>query len=153
LHYCLTHSRDTFSVDEFLNVVVEASVAGESYYPETLQETGSLTERMRRVGVVGRSGTEAIVEAFGGGSCCVWDSMPFSYAFFVADPFGSETLYRVIEAGGDTDSNGALVGGLQGALLGKGVFNPELLTRINRVDDLVGSVSKFYTRFVERGGE
>jgi ADP-ribosylglycohydrolase len=144
LHYCLTHSRDTFDADEFLRVVVAASEVGESYYPETLAATGSLTDRMRRVGTVGKAGAGAIIEAFGGGSCFVCNSLPFSYAFFAADPFGAKTLYNVIEAGGDTDSNGAMVGGLQGALLGKEIFNAELLRRINGVDKLVRRVSEFY---------
>jgi ADP-ribosylglycohydrolase len=99
---------------------------------------------MRRVGTVGKAGAGAIIEAFGGGSCFVCNSLPFSYAFFAADPFGAKTLYNVIEAGGDTDSNGAMVGGLQGALLGKEIFNAELLRRINGVDKLVRRVSEFY---------
>jgi ADP-ribosylglycohydrolase len=149
LHYCLTHSRDTFDADEFLRVVVAASEVGESYYPETLAATGSLTGRMRQVGIVGKAGAGAIIEAFGGGSCFVCDSLPFSYAFFVADPFGEENLYKVIEAGGDTDSNGAMVGALQGALLGKEIFNAELLRRINGADELVRRVSRFYDRVTE----
>lgn len=63
-----------------------------------------------------------IRERFGNGSCYVLDSIPFSYAYFLKNPFTPQAIIDVIEAGGDTDTNGKLVGELLGALNGIEVF-------------------------------
>lgn len=147
LHYCLTHSRETFSKEEFLRLVVAASCHGERYFPETLNTGDTLASKLERAGEVAEQGATAIVEAFGGGGCLVSDSLPFSYAFFLRDPVGAETLYQVIEAGGDTDSNGAFVGALQGALLGESLFDSKLVARIHNIQNIRDTALKFYRRF------
>ena len=147
LYYCLTHSRETFSKGEFLRLVVAASRHGERYFPETLNSSETLASKIEKIEEVAKQGTIAIIEAFGGGGCLVSDSLPFSYAFFLRDPFGAETLYQVIEAGGDTDSNGAFVGALQGALLGESLFDAALVERIHKIHKVRDSALGFYRRF------
>lgn len=55
---------------------------------------------------------------FGNGSCYVYDSLPFSYAWFLRDPGSFETILDTVNAGGDTDTNAKMVGELLGALHG-----------------------------------
>jgi ADP-ribosylglycohydrolase len=54
-------------------------------------------------------------------------TMPLAYEHFVSNPHSIESLYSVIAAGGDTDSTGAIVGGLLGALNGPEVFPKHLV--------------------------
>jgi len=62
---------------------------------------------------------------FNNGSCYVLDSLPFSYAFFIKNPFTPQSIIDVIEAGGDTDTNGSFVGEMVGALNGIEVFETD----------------------------
>ena len=66
LHYCLTHSPQTFSAEEFLQKVCEASALGRAYYPETLGDE-DITTRLEGVGEVAKQGSQAIIDAYGGG--------------------------------------------------------------------------------------
>lgn len=59
-----------------------------------------------------------IIENFGNGSCYVYDSLPFSYAWFLKDPYSFQILQQVVQAGGDTDTNAKIVGEMLGALHG-----------------------------------
>lgn len=65
---------------------------------------------------------EQIVEKLGTGSCYVYDSLPFTYAFFLKNPSSMSTIREVVEAGGDTDTNAKMVGELIGALNGIELF-------------------------------
>ena len=63
---------------------------------------------------------------FGAGSCNVGHSLPFSYAFWAKNCKDITSLYTVVEAGGDTDTNGSVIGGMLGALHGQSVFPQHL---------------------------
>jgi ADP-ribosylglycohydrolase len=101
-----------------------ASKYGEKILPETLGED-RLTDRLHTIDQPLTS--DQIALNYGGGSCYVYNSLPFSYAFFLRNPNSIETLYDVVSAGGDTDSNGSIVGSLLGALHGTSIF-PKYLT-------------------------
>jgi ADP-ribosylglycohydrolase len=103
-----------------------------------------LTERLATIGEVSAEGAQAIIEKYNGGSCYVYESLPFSLAFFLTAPHGQDTIYRVIEAGGDTDSNGAIVGALQGALHGPDFFPDTLVAQIRELPELLEVVRNFY---------
>mgnify|MGYP001607376832 FL=1 len=75
---------------------------------------------------------QEIIDTFGGGTCYVYNSLPFTYAFFFRNPTSIETLYDVVNSGGDTDTNGSMCGALLGALNGTAIFPQHL------VDGLVG---------------
>ena len=79
-----------------------------------------------------------------GGNCYVYNSLPFAYAFFLRNPTNTEQLYETIEAGGDTDSNAAMVGALQGALLGPAAFPESLVSQILGLERLLEVVENFY---------
>jgi ADP-ribosylglycohydrolase len=55
---------------------------------------------------------------FGNGSPYVYNTLPFVYAFFYQNPFSFATGQKIIEAGGDTDTNGKLGFEMLGALHG-----------------------------------
>jgi ADP-ribosyl-[dinitrogen reductase] hydrolase len=146
IHYCLTHSSETFSSVEFLEQVTKASAFGRGYYRDTLSDE-DLTTRLGGVGEVAMEGTQAIIDTYGGGDCYVYNSLPFAYAFFLKNPTNTEQLYEVIEAGGDTDSNAAIVGTLQGALLGPSVFPSHLVAQIVGMRKLIDVVDQFHKTF------
>jgi len=142
LLYCLSHTPESFEAQGFVSAVVTASSLGRTIYPETL--TGDdLTDRLATLVQVSEAGREEIISSYGGGDCYVYNSLPFSYGFFLRDPAGSGTLLEVINAGGDTDSNAALVGGLQGALAGPDLFPVRLVSRVRGLADLLDLAPRF----------
>jgi ADP-ribosylglycohydrolase len=143
LLYCLSRDQTTFMVDEFVAIVVEASALGRDCYPETRTED-DLTARLATLKDVYLKSDDEIIAAFGGGDCYVYNSLPFSYAFFLKAPSSIETLYDIINAGGDTDSNAAMVGALQGALMGKDFFPQHLVAEIRGVQSLIDIAESFY---------
>jgi ADP-ribosylglycohydrolase len=64
-------------------------------------------------------------EEFGRGSYPVYHSLPFSYAYFARKPTSVEAMFEAVLAGGDTDSNASFVGGMLGALNGRGIFDSQ----------------------------
>lgn len=87
------------------------------------------------------------IEKFGGGTSYVYNSLPFSYAFFLRDPFDIETLYDVVNAGGDTDTNGSIVGGMLGALNGEAIFPRHLIDGLWQRERILATADKFYDTF------
>ena len=62
---------------------------------------------------------DEIIQSFGTGSCYIYDSLPFSYAWFIKNPWSIRaSIHDVIHAGGDTDTNAKIVGEMLGALHG-----------------------------------
>ena len=59
------------------------------------------------------------------GSCYLYHSMPFTYAFFLRYWPSIAAMDQVINAGGDTDTNGKMVGEMLGALHGMDIFEHE----------------------------
>ena len=90
--------------------------------------------------------TQDIITKFNGGTCYCFNSVPFALAFFLRNPRSIEALYDVVNAGGDTDSNGSMVGAMLGAVNGMKIF-PEHLIEGMRFRDRVEDVA---TRFVNK---
>ena len=86
-------------------------------------------------------------ELFGGGTCYVYDSLPFTYAWFLKDPDSIETLYDCISAGGDADSNGSMVGALLGARNGAGIFPQHLVDGLQSKDEVLELAEAFCDRY------
>ena len=119
-----------FSPSHFINAVVTAATLGMSYMPETL--TDNIAERLALLPEARGWDDDTLIEKFGGGACYVYHSLPFTYSFFLRDPHSIDSLYSVVSAGGDTDSNGSMLAGLLGAVNGTSIFPRQL------VDGLVG---------------
>jgi ADP-ribosylglycohydrolase len=85
--------------------------------------------------------TDWIVENLKGG-CYVYESLPFSYAFFMRNPHSIDSLYEVVNAGGDTDSNGSIVGGMLGALHGMKIFPQHLVEGVMGMSDVLRTANR-----------
>lgn len=59
-------------------------------------------------------------------------SIPLAYHCFVRNPGSIESLYDVVNAGGDTDTNGSIVGGLLGAQFGRDIFPKHLVETLHK---------------------
>ena len=88
-----------------------------------------------------------IVDEFGGGSCYVYNSLPFTYMFFLKNPNSIQSFYDVINAGGDTDTNASMLGALLGALNGMEIFPEKLVDSIP--DEYRTKIENLSNRFIE----
>jgi ADP-ribosylglycohydrolase len=136
IHYCLVAPK--FDKEEFVEVVCMGSNLGQKYHPD---DCANLTDRLQKVLVV-----EDIKKEFDNGSPYVYNSLPFSYAYFLKNPHSIETLYDVLSAGGDVDSNASMVGALLGALNGSSIF-PAYLTNISVLKDVQEIADAFCDKF------
>lgn len=131
---CLYGEPGTFSIKDWMNLICN-DIWNEIFEKQLvivdhLNETeGNLEHEFIRLwnsfytGELNNWNLNEIVEEFGGGSCYVLHSLPFSYAFFCK--YWEEDLrvgYELVHAGGDTDTNAKIGLELIGALYGMEVF-------------------------------
>lgn len=90
-----------------------------------------------------------IIERFEGGDPYCAHSIPFSLMFFVKNPESIESLYNVINAGGDTDTNGSMVGAMLGALHGPDIFPEELVAGLVDLEKVEKTAEQFAELFDE----
>jgi len=145
--YCLEHEAGDFDHGEFVQEIVQSSKVGRKVLPETIGED-DLTKRLALLEFGDYSEDKAIKD-FGGGSAYVYNSLPFTYVFFLKNYLTIESLYDVISAGGDTDSNGSMLGALMGALHGTSIFPKSLIDGLNQDQlSIINGVSdKFIMKF------
>lgn len=147
--YCLSTNPKDFSAETFINTVVEAAKIGE-YYFENSEGAELLSAKLEELREYKTLTAEELATKFGAGSCYVLHSLPFSYAHFLKDPNSLQTLFDVVNAGGDTDSNAAIVGSLLGALHGaRDIFPEEFIWGIEARPQIVESTARFCNRFVK----
>lgn len=89
------------------------------------------------------------IEKYGGGSCYCYNSIPFSLGFFLKKPNSIEALFDVVNAGGDTDSNGSMVGCMLGALNGEEIFPNYLIDGLKVKNQVFDIADRFYEKFVK----
>lgn len=124
--YCLQKSPSEFNDTDFLEIVSDRvwmdqdegkfDVAHLNNTEDDLEYR--MTDLYRIRGELPSMTQEQIISNIGNGSCYVYDSLPFSYAWFIKDPHSFQILQQVIQAGGDTDTNAKIVGEMLGALHG-----------------------------------
>lgn len=142
---CFSVTPETFDADSFVNVIIGAAQLGRQYCPGTLNDDMQVRfERLKKPRLIDP------IEEFGGGSCYVYDSLPFTYAWFLKNPQSIETLYDCISAGGDADSNGSMVAGLLGALHGASIFPQHLLDGLKDKNEVLEIADQFYDKFAEK---
>jgi ADP-ribosylglycohydrolase len=123
----------------------------------------TLRERMVRLARLwseGKLATLSIDELkaeFGGGTCEVYNSLPFSYALSLRDPTTFGPVLDAVNAGGDNDTNAKLVGEMLGALHGLDFFlTPEYSWTVEGLKDyesLLALADRFCDTFgIETGG-
>ncbi len=144
--YCLDHDQDNFNHHEFLEQIMEFSAIG----PKILvgDSSANLNERLAHLSSMLNAEDQEIIDKFGAGSCYVFDSLPFAYAFFLRNPFSIETLYQVVNAGGDTDTNAAICGALLGALNGIEILPKDLREGVQNGERIQASIERFKTAFL-----
>lgn len=143
---CFMTKPGEFHKKLFIQTVVGAAIMGNSYYPTTLKD--NLKDRLE---VLNKDyTTEEIIEKFGGGTCYVYDSLPFTYAFFLRNPETIDCLFDVVNAGGDTDTNGSMVGAMLGAYHGPTIFPTHLIKELKCVDEVIDIADKFYEKFATK---
>lgn len=84
---------------------------------------------------------------FGGANSEVHNSLPFCYSMFLENPTSIETLYDTVNAGGDTDTNGSIVGALLGALNGTKIFPEHLVNRLWQKDRILDTADRLCDAF------
>ena len=133
VYQCLWSSPDSFQKDEFIDLLCQTIWEGrleENRGDHTFYDVSHLNEtddelqtQYEKLAFAKNNLTsEKIDELFGPGSCYVYESLPFSHAWFVKDCSSMQVLQQVVEAGGDTDTNAKMVGELIGALHGIELF-------------------------------
>src|SRR3989338_2955708 len=148
VRFCLQQeSAKTFSADEFLEETMKMANMVNLESPKPLGDKIAL--RLKIIKTVGPKFLTRgdIIHQFGAGTSYVFDSLPFSYAFFLKDPGSIETLYNVGNAGGDTDTNASIVGSLLGALNGQSIFPQHLIDGLWQRDRIIDMADKFYNKF------
>jgi ADP-ribosylglycohydrolase len=146
---CFARNPGQLNIDSSLAMVVQASKTGEQVLPETLGED-RLTERLKLLANHKEYDTDKMIAEFGGGSCYVYNSLPFALMHFYKNPETIDCLYDVISAGGDTDSNGSMVGALLGAYHGESIFPTELIEGLVDRQKVLEIADKFYEKFFEK---
>ena len=144
---CFAATPETFNKESFVAVIIGAAQLGRQYCPGTLKD--DMQTRFEKLKVKYEPAEIIDPEEFGGGSCYVFDSLPFTYAWFLRNPNSIETLYDCVSAGGDADSNGSMVGGLLGALHGESIFPQHLVDGLKNKDEVLEVADQFYERFAK----
>ncbi len=144
VHYCLTTRPSEFSVEDFIEAT-QIKFDHELRGDVDMQRGPSLQERLLTLRNIplGEMGVDMLRKLFGKGKCYVYDSLPFSYAFFLKNPSSIDALFEVGNAGGDTDTNASMVGGLLGALHGLSIFPEHLVEGLYRKDYILDIADRF----------
>lgn len=137
--YCFEHNIKNFDTQEFINVIYTNSLLGKDYFLDTFKD--DICERLKEIDT-----EEDLIVKFGKGDYYVYNSLPFSYAFFLRNYKSIECLYEVVSNGGDTDSNGSIVGTLLGALHGLNVFPDHLVEGLLFKEKIMELGNLFYEK-------
>lgn len=142
---CMWATPENFSIQSFVTTIELISEIGKKYYADTLTDD-DITTRFKMLGDPQMS-PEEIIKMFGKGSYYVYDSLPFTYAFFIRNPTSIESLYECASAGGDTDSNASMLGSLLGTLNGTSIFPKELVDGLDKKNEIIKLADAFSEKF------
>ena len=149
VRYCLMTNEKEFNSNTFIEWVLSGANIGNNEFPDVCEEKDNLYLRLKSLKKHNEYTTKKIIEDYNGGTCYCYNSLPFTYLFFLKDYDSIDAMYNVIAAGGDTDTNASMVGGLLGALHGYTVFPEHLIATLDEKERKeVLEVSKlFYKSF------
>lgn len=156
VRYCLQADRNNFSAQDFISAVVESTkFASDLNRPSHPNDKDNLPEALKSLSSLDLANmtVEQISAMFGQGKGYVYHTLPFCYALFLRNPFGLEAFYNAINAGGDTDTNASIVGGLLGALHGSSIFPYRLIRDLWQVERVIATADKFYDVFFKGEAE
>lgn len=151
VYYCLSSNPQTFNVIDLISKIISSSSLGALTLP--VEGPDDITERLELLNDHQNYDKNRIISEFGGGGCYCYHSVPFTLMFFVKNPMNVESLYDVVNAGGDTDSNGSMLAALLGALHGPSVFPTHLVDALDATQKavLLDVADRFYKKFVTEG--
>jgi len=143
--YCIATEPKNFSTDHFFSYIRTTM----EDYNHTAKYLNDLLEKllMLRHLPLDKMDVNDFIKIFNGGGCHVTDSLPFSYAFFLQNPVGIKAMLDVGNAGGDTDTNASIVGGMLGALNGASIFPQHLIDGLWQKERVLATAEKFYETF------
>jgi ADP-ribosylglycohydrolase len=147
---CLDKTPQNFDTKAFLIRIISSSYLGRGYFPETLKD--DISDRLLSLVDLYNNPNllyddAYLVKTYGGGSCYVYDSLPFAYAFFIRSPFKIQSMIDAAYAGGDSDTNASFVGALLGALCGEEIFPDHLKNELDKRDEIVELADCFCDKF------
>jgi ADP-ribosylglycohydrolase len=140
--------RSQLNLNRFIKILEFGAHLGETFRVAK-EPSDKLSERLSRLSEIGwKTLTDIqISDLFGRGTSYIYNSLPFSYAFFLRNPHSVETLYDVASAGGDTDTNASMVGALLGALHGEDIFPENLVRELWKVEGILDIADRFSETF------
>jgi ADP-ribosylglycohydrolase len=162
---------DNDLTNQFIDLVADVvwgwqKEQGQRYWHTAQLEKGesTLKDRMLQLARLWSDGRlsdmtiDELKDEFGGGSCYVYDSMPFSYALFLRNPKSFASIMEAVNAGGDNDTNAKMVGEMLGAYHGLAFFltpeNKWAVEGLKGYDKLLALADQFCDTFgVEEGHE
>jgi ADP-ribosylglycohydrolase len=145
IEYCLKATPETFDPLSFARCVRGGASLAELQIPETGPD--NVTDRLKLLKDYEQWDYEKIIAEWKGGCYC-YESVPFTYMFFLKDWKSIESLYNVVNAGGDTDSNGSMLAANLGALHGTSIF-PSHLTELDSAQKkiVLDVAEEFWNKF------
>lgn len=146
---CFLSNPNSFDMGSFIRTLVAGSEIGRRYLFGNKNNTDNLTERLKLLENHTYYPASRIIEEFKGGSY-VYESLPFALMFFVKNPFSIDALYDCISSGGDTDSTGAIVGALLGALHGTKIFPQHLIDGLHNKEVIFKIADDFSEKFLNQ---
>lgn len=143
IKYCLDCKNiNDFNVNNFAKIVLSASSFGRYVFTETISD--DITARFELLfNNIDKFNPDKLISDFGCGTCYCYNSLPFSYGFFLNNYKKIDCLYDVVSAGGDTDTNGSIVGSLLGSLHGDSIFPQHLKDGILINKDIISLSERF----------
>jgi ADP-ribosyl-[dinitrogen reductase] hydrolase len=150
IQHCLAFQPEEFDENAFIDEIVdhayvEGFVEHAKLDPPLTKKEDSLRERFNLLFGFESDKKDRLFESASG--CYVYHSLPFTYAHFLKDQT-IEGLYNVVNAGGDTDTNGSMFASMIGALHGKSIFPTELIDGVQKKEELHELVERFVEQFV-----
>lgn len=148
---CLLSSKKNVDINHLYNIVMTYCLISDSYkiaplYPE--KDKDDLLPRIEELfRNVNNYSYDDLIEKYGEGRCYAYDSIPFSIGFFLKNPNSIDALFDVINSGGDTDTNGAIVGSLLGCLNGEEIFPKYLIDGLKERDYISDLSERFCNKF------
>ena len=139
---CFRNDIASFSVQCCIDAAIHASTLGEGKFLSYAEDV-CIPSILNTLRDVNRVSSEEIIDRYGGGQCTVFHSLPFSLAFFFKNYHSFTSVYEVINAGGDTDSNAAIVGALLGALCGDQTLPWEYIDGLQDVEKIKRGIGGF----------
>lgn len=131
VYECLSRTPDEFNEDRFVKAVSSAAKSTHLYLKDGKSGFREVEEkldvRLAKLSEYKEMTQEQLVKELDGGSCFVYNSLPFTYAFFLKSPQSIDSLYQVVTAGGDADTNASMLGACLGALHGTSIWPEHLI--------------------------